>query len=350
MSRGRGARSACPAPPTTPRRRVVAWVVAFTFVGTTGVFFAPPALAASGASSTGSTSRIASLQGQIVATARQLGVLSSEIATTQAHLQAATVALHADEATLGAVRRSLRRAKERLRSIALDSYMGSGNVTSSGIPWGSPTKVAASQAYQQIPVDSESSSADAYARNQRLLAAKVRATSTERATIAGQFADLERRSTALSASVDSERSILAVLRQQQARRPPPRASAPQGLPLSVVPIARTTTDTTSTPVATTTSTPPASPTASPPPPPSSGTLADDLAKLRQCESGDNYQANTGNGYYGAYQFSLATWQGLGYGGLPSAAPPATQDAAATRLEETAGWGQWPVCAAELGLD
>ena len=41
---------------------------------------------------------------------------------------------------------------------------------------------------------------------------------------------------------------------------------------------------------------------------------------RVCESGDNYAEDTGNGYYGAYQFSLSTWYGLGpFTGLPSEA-------------------------------
>ena len=71
--------------------------------------------------------------------------------------------------------------------------------------------------------------------------------------------------------------------------------------------------------------------------------------LRLCESGDNYAADTGNGYYGAYQFSLSTWESLGYGGLPSEASPALQDEAAAELEAIAGWDQWPQCAAELGL-
>ncbi len=73
------------------------------------------------------------------------------------------------------------------------------------------------------------------------------------------------------------------------------------------------------------------------------------AALRECESGDNYSENTGNGYYGAYQFSLTTWEGLGYSGLPSNAPPPVQDAAAQRLQAMSGWGQWPACAAKLGL-
>ncbi len=54
------------------------------------------------------------------------------------------------------------------------------------------------------------------------------------------------------------------------------------------------------------------------------------AELRDCESGGNYAEDTGNGYYGAYQFALSTWEGLGFSGLPSDAAPAVQDEAARR--------------------
>jgi hypothetical protein len=77
--------------------------------------------------------------------------------------------------------------------------------------------------------------------------------------------------------------------------------------------------------------------------------ADDFARLRQCESGNNYRANTGNGYYGAYQFELRTWRGLGYSGYPHNAAPATQDAAARELQADRGWSPWPACARKLGL-
>ncbi|MGZ4520905.1 MAG: transglycosylase family protein, partial [Mycobacteriaceae bacterium] len=33
--------------------------------------------------------------------------------------------------------------------------------------------------------------------------------------------------------------------------------------------------------------------------------ANDWARVRMCESSNNYAINTGNGYYGAYQFNLA---------------------------------------------
>jgi hypothetical protein len=72
-------------------------------------------------------------------------------------------------------------------------------------------------------------------------------------------------------------------------------------------------------------------------------------RLRLCESGSNYSDNTGNGYYGAYQFAPSTWTGLGFPGLPSQASPAVQDEAAKMLQARSGWGQWPSCSSELGL-
>ena len=74
-----------------------------------------------------------------------------------------------------------------------------------------------------------------------------------------------------------------------------------------------------------------------------------FAALAECESGGNYSINTGNGYYGAYQFALATWQGIGYEGYPHEASPAVQDQAARELQALYGWGQWPGCSWYLGL-
>ncbi len=72
-------------------------------------------------------------------------------------------------------------------------------------------------------------------------------------------------------------------------------------------------------------------------------------ELRDCESGDNYQTNTGNGFYGAYQFAGATWSGLGLPGIASDAPYWVQDEAAQRLQAEYGWKPWPACSAALGL-
>ena len=74
-----------------------------------------------------------------------------------------------------------------------------------------------------------------------------------------------------------------------------------------------------------------------------------LQQLRQCESGDNYGINTGNGYYGAYQFNLQTWRGVGGPGYPHQNPPHVQDEMATRLYEQRGWSPWPSCSRSRGL-
>jgi hypothetical protein len=83
--------------------------------------------------------------------------------------------------------------------------------------------------------------------------------------------------------------------------------------------------------------------------PAEAATSDDFARLRACESGGNYAINTGNGFYGAYQFDLRTWHGLGYGGKPSDAAPGTQDAAARTLQAQRGWQPWPACSRKLGL-
>ena len=81
-----------------------------------------------------------------------------------------------------------------------------------------------------------------------------------------------------------------------------------------------------------------------------GEVGDDVwAQLAKCESGGNPATNTGNGFYGMYQFTLETWQSLGGTGYPHEADAATQTAMAKKLQAQAGWGQWPGCADKLGL-
>lgn len=87
--------------------------------------------------------------------------------------------------------------------------------------------------------------------------------------------------------------------------------------------------------------------------PVSGNLGSWLQKLRQCETGGNYQTNTGNGYYGAYQFSTSTWNSLNTG-YPRAdlAPPSVQDAAIVRNTNRASAGlagQNPGCYRSTGI-
>ncbi len=68
---------------------------------------------------------------------------------------------------------------------------------------------------------------------------------------------------------------------------------------------------------------------------------DIFARIRAREAGGNYATNTGNGYYGAYQFNLGTWQGVGGSGLPSNASPAEQDMRAGMLYAQRGCSPWP---------
>jgi hypothetical protein len=72
------------------------------------------------------------------------------------------------------------------------------------------------------------------------------------------------------------------------------------------------------------------------------------ARLRRCESGGRYDRNSGNGFYGAYQFLPSTWRSLGLPGMPHRAAPEVQDAAARKLQARSGWGQWPVCSRRIG--
>lgn len=72
-------------------------------------------------------------------------------------------------------------------------------------------------------------------------------------------------------------------------------------------------------------------------------------RLRVCESGNNYSINTGNGYFGAYQFNAGTWRAYGGKGLPHQNTAAEQDLRAKLLYRDRGWSPWPACSRKLGL-
>jgi uncharacterized protein YabE (DUF348 family) len=67
-------------------------------------------------------------------------------------------------------------------------------------------------------------------------------------------------------------------------------------------------------------------------------------RIAACESGGNWAANTGNGYYGGLQFSLGTWQSYGGSGRPDQQSREAQIAVAERVRAAeGGYGAWPVC-------
>jgi peptidoglycan hydrolase CwlO-like protein len=99
--------------------------------------------------------------------------------------------------------------------------------------------------------------------------------------------------------------------------------------------------------------PPPAPAPAPAPPPSGGGASPHhndpfLVCTRARESSGNYSINTGNGYYGAYQFLPATWDSVAVhigrmdlvGVLPSNASVADQDNIAWALYQWQGKAPW----------
>jgi len=70
--------------------------------------------------------------------------------------------------------------------------------------------------------------------------------------------------------------------------------------------------------------------------------------VRMCESTDNYAINTGNGYFGAYQFGQSTWDNTArhanrlelVGVNPARASVADQDEIAWELFQWQGYRPW----------
>jgi LysM repeat protein len=83
----------------------------------------------------------------------------------------------------------------------------------------------------------------------------------------------------------------------------------------------------------------------PAPAPSDGV---NWSAIAACESGGNWSANTGNGFYGGLQFTEQTWLAYGGGQYASSANLASESqqiAVAQRVVAGQGIGAWPVCGA-----
>ena len=66
-------------------------------------------------------------------------------------------------------------------------------------------------------------------------------------------------------------------------------------------------------------------------------------KVAQCESGGNWQINTGNGYFGGLQFRTSTWLGAGGGDFAPRADLASREqqiTVANRIYAGSGLSQW----------
>ncbi|HYZ09021.1 MAG TPA: transglycosylase family protein [Pseudonocardiaceae bacterium] len=73
--------------------------------------------------------------------------------------------------------------------------------------------------------------------------------------------------------------------------------------------------------------------------------------LAECESGGDWNTNTGNGYHGGVQFSQSTWDAYGgteYAPRADLASREQQIAVAERTLAGQGWGAWPACSRKIG--
>jgi len=176
-------------------------------------------------------------------------------------------------------------------------------------------------------------------------------------TVAG---DLSATEVATAAPVTSTTVALG----REAVPEPQRYDDPKGVAVVAVPTTTTTTAPPPTtepeperapaadpaPVSVPAPSPPTTAAPAPAPQPPRGTVSANLDAIARCESGGNPDAYNPAGYYGAFQFALATWRGLGFTGDPRDYTYAEQKYAAVHLvARTGGYSSWPHCAASLGL-
>lgn len=89
---------------------------------------------------------------------------------------------------------------------------------------------------------------------------------------------------------------------------------------------------------------------SPTPAPTASPTTDDIwLKLAECESNQNWNVDSGNGYYGGLQFSQGAWNSVGGVGKPSDSSKDEQILRGKMLQNARGWGPWGGCSKKLGL-
>ncbi|GAA4805162.1 hypothetical protein GCM10023200_48170 [Actinomycetospora chlora] len=75
-------------------------------------------------------------------------------------------------------------------------------------------------------------------------------------------------------------------------------------------------------------------------------------RLAMCESTQNWDADTGNGFKGGLQFTDSTWREFGgrqYASSPDEASREEQIRVAKKVQDEQGWNAWPTCSEKLGL-
>lgn len=307
--------------------------------------------------------QIPSLQAQANQLAAQIGKGASRIAALTAQYNKysqqaidASSQLAAAQAQLTTTQQTINANRETLHREAVTAYMEDGGARGMAVAGDAANSLIVRQQYMQLASGNVVETLDRLRVG--LSDLRTAETSLQQAQVSAQHAAdrvTQARQAALMQATQEQQTLnsihgqLATMVAQAAAQAAARQSgarSTQGLPVNGGLLAVVTRAVSPPP------TPGHGPGPPPPPPPPSGGgggAGGVWAALRQCESSGNYAENSGNGYYGAYQFSQATWTWLGYPGRPDQEPPAMQDAAAQKLQAQSGWGQWPACAAALGL-
>jgi resuscitation-promoting factor RpfA len=75
-------------------------------------------------------------------------------------------------------------------------------------------------------------------------------------------------------------------------------------------------------------------------------------RLAMCESTQNWDADTGNGFKGGLQFTDSTWSEFGgerFADSPDEASREQQIRVAKKVQDEQGWNARPTCSEKLGL-
>jgi hypothetical protein len=320
--------------------------------------------AAEGATTSGLAAQAAAIAGRVSAD-------SSALSTIGVRYLAAVAAYHSDLITLTSTRQALTRTaasitEERILvdSAAVEAYVASGAENAVGLYLANqPDRTAITDAYLGMATREVNATIATLGRDRSELSSEQVTEVLVTSLAAKALGESKQaRNSALATLVSEQTTLssvkgrLAALVQAQEiaaqREAEEKAAAAEAAAQAAAAAAAAASKTATTAPAPSTAGPPASsaisslrPTAGPP-----SSLAADFAAIRRCEASGDYSLNTGNGYYGAYQFAYQTWIDLDESGLPSAAPPATQDAAAYRLYLESGWSSWPACAVITGLE
>jgi peptidoglycan hydrolase CwlO-like protein len=305
--------------------------------------------------------QIQTVQAQIENGAAQVYALTQEF--QQANLTAMTLAqqVAADQDQIARLQARVSHSQNLLRQQALLSYTGGvPSGLSSATPSGDPS---VRSEYLQVAVGNVNDALDQLrAEERQLSAAKATLTRQQRLSEAAASSTAQARQQALAAAADEQDQLNQLQSQlnryveaaavEARRQAAANAAAAAAAAASARSAAAATSGTQGLPVNNgLVSAVHSIVTPAPAPAPTSGYVdaGGVWLQLRMCESSDNYAVNSGNGFYGAYQFAEATWTGLGYPGRPDLESHQMQDQAAMQLEARAGWGQWPACSAALGL-